>query len=129
MAFVLGLYTDAHSLYKDTTIPGGPGRPDIAVLKGDTVSYSPYLMQRRRDIYPPVTAEFADPLTFSPERWYNWQPKAWEFVPFNGGPRIVSDSLWSLRPSTHPPIPSLLFATRPSMYVCVCMRVLTVACT
>ncbi|KAK6825109.1 cytochrome P450 [Apiospora arundinis] len=73
---------------QDTTIPGGPGRPDIAVLKGDTVSYSPYLMQRRRDIYPPVTAEFADPLTFSPERWYNWQPKAWEFVPFNGGPRI-----------------------------------------
>ncbi|KAK8134024.1 cytochrome P450 monooxygenase [Apiospora sp. TS-2023a] len=76
------------SALQDTTLPGGPGRPDIVVLKGDVVGYSPYVMQRRRDLYPPVTAEFADPLTFSPERWYNWQPKAWEFLPFNGGPRI-----------------------------------------
>ncbi|KAK8086918.1 cytochrome P450 [Apiospora phragmitis] len=73
---------------QDTTLPGGPGRSDNAVLKGDTVAYSPYVMQRRRDLYPPVTAEFADPLIFSPERWYSWQPKSWEFLPFNGGPRI-----------------------------------------
>ncbi|KAK8006485.1 cytochrome P450 [Apiospora marii] len=76
------------SALQDTTLPGGPGRPDIVVLKGDVVGYSPYVMQRRRDLYPPVTAEFADPLIFNPERWYNWQPKSWEFLPFNGGPRI-----------------------------------------
>ncbi|KAK8094445.1 cytochrome P450 [Apiospora hydei] len=51
----------------DTTLPGGPGRSDIAILKGDA---------------------FADPSIFSPEWWYNWQPQAWNFVPFNGGPRI-----------------------------------------
>jgi cytochrome P450 len=73
----------------DTTLPGAPGLPDIPVLKGDIVSYSPYLMQRRRDLYPPTSDEFADPLLFSPERWFNWQPRAWEFIPFNGGPRIV----------------------------------------
>ncbi|KAK7948321.1 cytochrome P450 [Apiospora aurea] len=72
-----------------TTLPGGPGRSDIAILKGGAVAYSLYLMPRRRELYPPVTAEFADPLIFSPERWYNWQPQAWDFVPFNGGPRIV----------------------------------------
>ena len=95
--------TNAHSLNKDTTLPGGPGRSDIAVLKGDTVSYSPYIMQRRRDLYPPVTAEFADPSTFSPERWYSWQPRSWEFIPFNGGPRIVSDSLGLFVHSLIPP--------------------------
>ncbi|KAK8039130.1 cytochrome P450 [Apiospora rasikravindrae] len=79
---------NSRTALQDTTLAGGPGKPDIAILKGDAVAYSPYLMQRRRELYPPVTAEFADPLIFSPERWYNWQPKAWEFVPFNGGPRI-----------------------------------------
>jgi cytochrome P450 len=46
------------------------------------------MMQRRRDLYPAVSEDFADPALFSPERWYNWQPQAWEYLPFNGGPRI-----------------------------------------
>lgn len=46
-------------------------------------------MQRRRDLYPPISEAFPyDPLTWVPERWGTWTPKAWQFIPFNGGPRI-----------------------------------------
>jgi cytochrome P450 len=46
-------------------------------------------MQRRRDIYPPISDSFPyDPLDWVPERWATWTPKAWTFIPFNGGPRI-----------------------------------------
>lgn len=73
----------------DTALPGGPGRPDIVVLEGDVVVYSTLAMQRRRDLYPPELAGgAADPGVFCPERWEGWTPKAWNYVPFNGGPRI-----------------------------------------
>lgn len=39
-------------------------------------------------MYPPISGKFADPDIFSPERWENWQPKPWQYLPFNGGPRI-----------------------------------------
>jgi hypothetical protein len=73
----------------DTVLPGPPGSPGISVLKGDTVCYNPMTLHQRRDLYPPVSEKFADPALFSPERWYTWQPKPWEYIPFNGGPRIV----------------------------------------
>lgn len=73
---------------EDTTLPGQPGQPDIAVLKKDIVIYSTLSMQRRPDLYPPQSEKFADPAVFSPDRWDNWTPKAWQYVPFNGGPRI-----------------------------------------
>ncbi|OAX82803.1 hypothetical protein ACJ72_02840 [Emergomyces africanus] len=60
----------------DTTLPTGG------------VMYSTLAMQRRKDLYPPVSDTFADPAIFSPERWESWQPKPWMYVPFNGGPRI-----------------------------------------
>jgi hypothetical protein len=72
----------------DTTLPGRPGQPNIAVLKDDVVAYSAMSMQRRGDIYPPTSEKFADPAIFSPDRWDHWTPKAWHYVPFNGGPRI-----------------------------------------
>lgn len=75
----------------DTTLPigGGPnGDLPLPVLKGDGVIYSTLAMQRRVDLYPPVSEKFADPAIFSPERWECWQPKAWQYIPFNGGPRI-----------------------------------------
>ncbi|KAK5635188.1 hypothetical protein RRF57_010900 [Xylaria bambusicola] len=72
----------------DTVLPGAPGAPSISVLKGDTVCYSPMTLHSRRDLYPPVSEQFADPSLFSPERWYVWQPRPWEYIPFNGGPRI-----------------------------------------
>lgn len=73
----------------DTSLPSGvPGRPDIVVLKGDVVVYSTMAMQRRRDLYPQAGEKFPDPGVFCPERWDGWTPKAWTYVPFNGGPRI-----------------------------------------
>ncbi|GAB1313210.1 Cytochrome P450 alkane hydroxylase [Madurella fahalii] len=76
---------------QDTSLPGRPGQPDIAVLAGDVVVYSAMAMQRRRDLYPEVDGKgekFADPAVFCPDRWDGWTPKAWNYVPFNGGPRI-----------------------------------------
>lgn len=70
---------------EDTTLPGQPGQPDIAVLKKDIVIYSTLSMQRRADLYPPQSEKFADPAVFSPDRWDHWTPKAWQYVPFNGG--------------------------------------------
>lgn len=73
---------------KDSTLPGQPGEPGIACLEDDVVIYSTHAMQRRKDLYPPVSEKFKDPAIFSPERWDHWSPKPWQFVPFNGGPRI-----------------------------------------
>ncbi|KAI1318071.1 cytochrome P450 [Xylariaceae sp. FL0255] len=72
---------------KDSVLPGAPGQPAIGVLKGDTVCYNPMTLHGRRDLYPAVSGKFADPSLFSPERWFNWFPKPWEYIPFNGGPR------------------------------------------
>jgi cytochrome P450 len=76
---------------RDTTLPrgGGPdGQSPIAVLKDTPVLYSALLMHRRRDLYPPISATFADPRVWSPERWDVWQPKSWQLIPFSGGARI-----------------------------------------
>ncbi|PHH65087.1 hypothetical protein CDD81_3485 [Ophiocordyceps australis] len=73
---------------ENSTLPGQLGQPDVAALSGDIIIYSTLAMQRRRDIYPPVSDTFADPAIFSPDRWEHWTPKPWTFVPFNGGPRI-----------------------------------------
>lgn len=73
---------------EDSTLPSPPGQPEVGVLKDDIVVYSTLAMQRRKDLYPPVSDKFVDPAIFSPERWDHWSPKPWQFVPFNGGPRI-----------------------------------------
>ncbi|KAG5940085.1 hypothetical protein E4U53_007665 [Claviceps sorghi] len=72
----------------NTTLPGQPGQPDIAANNKDIVLYSTLAMQRRRDLYPPVSEKFADPDIYSPDRWEHWTPKPWQYVPFNGGSRI-----------------------------------------
>ncbi|RCI10032.1 hypothetical protein L249_8737 [Ophiocordyceps polyrhachis-furcata BCC 54312] len=76
------------SCIESSTLPGQPGEPDIAALPDDIVLYSTLAMQRRPDLYPPTSSTFADPAIFSPDRWENWTPKPWQYVPFNGGPRI-----------------------------------------
>ena len=79
---------------EDTTLPAraataaGQRQPEISVVEGDIVIYSALAMQRRPDLYPPISETFADPAVFSPERWEHWTPKPWHHVPFNGGPRI-----------------------------------------
>lgn len=79
----------------DTTLPrgGGPdGTQPIGIPKDTAIGYSTLIMQRRRDLYPPISEDFPyDPLEWVPERWATWQPRqhgGWTFIPFNGGPRI-----------------------------------------
>lgn len=76
----------------DTTLPhgGGPdGMSPTGCPAGTIIGYSTLVMQRRRDLYPPQSPSFPyDPLEWVPERWSTWTPKSWNFIPFNGGPRI-----------------------------------------
>lgn len=53
-------------------------------------------MQRRADLYPPPSSDFADALTYSPERWENWTPGTWNYIPFNKGPRICIGQQFAL---------------------------------
>lgn len=77
---------------KDTTLPrgGGPdGLSPIGILKDTPIGYSTLVMQRRPDLTP-------NSLLFSPERWETWQPKPWNYIPFNGGPRICIGQQFAL---------------------------------
>lgn len=84
---------------KDTTLPlgGGPdGTDPLPVLAGTPVGYSTLVMQRRADLYPPVSEKFLHTDIFSPERWEVWHPKSFEYVPFNAGPRICIGQQFAL---------------------------------
>lgn len=84
---------------RDTSLPrgGGPdGSQPVGILKGTIMAYSTYVMQRRPDLYPPVSEKFADVSEFSPERWEVWHPKGHEYVPFNAGPRICVGQQFAL---------------------------------
>ena len=76
-------FNQRHAL-KDTCIPvgGGPdGTKPVYVKKGVNVDYSVYMIHRRKDLW----GEDAD--EFRPERW-DGRRTGWEYLPFNGGPRI-----------------------------------------
>ncbi|KAI9669166.1 MAG: hypothetical protein M1829_005167 [Trizodia sp. TS-e1964] len=69
---------------RDTTLPrgGGPdGLSPVFVSKGTIINYFVYNIHRRKDIW----GEDAD--DFKPERWEG-RKIGWEYLPFNGGPRI-----------------------------------------
>ncbi|TLD37325.1 cytochrome P450 [Venturia nashicola] len=77
---------------RDSVIPigGGPeGKDPVFVPKGDLVIYTAYAMHRRKDFY----GEDAD--EFRPERWETLRP-GWEYLPFNGGPRICLGQQYAL---------------------------------
>lgn len=77
---------------KDTTIPygGGPNRDKpVFVPKGTQVDYSVHVMHRRKDLWGPDAREF------KPERWVG-KKAGWEFLPFNGGPRICLGQQFAL---------------------------------
>lgn len=82
---------------KDTTIPvgGGPdGKSPIFVRKGQPVDYSVHVMHRRKDLW----GEDAD--EFRPERWVG-RKVGWEYLPFNGGPRICLGRMYPFPPVCH----------------------------
>lgn len=77
---------------KDTVLPlgGGPnGTAPLFVPRGTIVGYSPYAMHRRTDLYGPDAHEY------KPERWESLRP-GWEYLPFNGGPRICLGQQYAL---------------------------------
>lgn len=84
----------------NTTLPrgGGPdGTLPVGVRKGTPIVYNPLYMQRRRDIYPPVSDAFPyHPDEWAPDRWATWTPKSWQYIPFNGGPRICIGQQFAL---------------------------------
>lgn len=77
---------------RNTTLPlgGGPdGKSPVAIRKGQTVIFSVYLMQRRKDLFG------EDAEVFRPERWEQRVP-AWHYLPFLGGPRICLGQQFAL---------------------------------
>lgn len=79
-----GVPLNSRRAQKDTTLPtgGGPdGRSPVYVPKGTEVAYIIYIMHRRTDLWG-IDAE-----EFRPERWEG-RKIGWEYLPFNGGPRI-----------------------------------------
>lgn len=76
----------------DTTLPvggGKDGQSPIFVRKGQDIGYTVYLMHRRKDIWGP------DAEIFKPERWETRRP-GWDYLPFNGGPRICIGQQFAL---------------------------------
>ncbi|RKF53380.1 Cytochrome P450 52A12 [Golovinomyces cichoracearum] len=77
---------------KDTTLPRGggkDGKSKIFVQKGTLIEYSVHVMHHRKDIWGEDAEEF------NPERWEG-RKVGWEFLPFNGGPRICVGQQFAL---------------------------------
>ncbi|RAL67971.1 hypothetical protein DID88_008695 [Monilinia fructigena] len=77
---------------KDTTLPrvgGKDGKSKVFVKKGSVVEYSSYALHRREDIWGEDVNEF------KPERW-EARKGGWEYLPFNGGPRICLGQQYAL---------------------------------
>ena len=75
---------NAREALRDTILPVGGGEygnDPCVVRKGTVVKYSAYVMHRREDIWG------ADAGEWKPDRWVN-KKVGWEYLPFNGGPRI-----------------------------------------
>lgn len=84
----------------DTVLPvggGEDGKSPVFVEKGQIVSWSLYTMHRRKDLYGEDAEEF------KPERWLDRGEKkglrvGWEYLPFNGGPRICIGRMYTILP-------------------------------
>ncbi|KAL4865155.1 hypothetical protein BDV12DRAFT_211224 [Aspergillus spectabilis] len=77
---------------RPTTLPtggGSLGKDPIYLRAGDSVFYSPFVTHRRRDIWG------EDAESFKPRRWESVKP-GWEYLPFNGGPRICLGQQFAL---------------------------------
>lgn len=77
---------------RPTTLPrgGGPdGQSPIYLPANVEVNYTTHAMHRRTDLWGPDAKEF------KPERWDGRRP-GWEFLPFNGGPRICIGQQFAL---------------------------------
>ncbi|KAK6389101.1 hypothetical protein LTR65_007026 [Meristemomyces frigidus] len=97
--------TNSREAECDTTLPlgGGPdGSAPLFIEKGGLVAWSVYAMHRRKDYY----GEDAD--DFRPERWLDDPATGkkglrpgWEYLPFNGGPRICLGQQYALTEASY----------------------------
>ncbi|KAK2611687.1 hypothetical protein N8I77_005015 [Diaporthe amygdali] len=77
----------------DTVLPRGGGvngEEPVHVPKGCAITYTVYAMHRRQDLFGP------DADKFRPERWEEGQTYGWQYLPFNGGPRICLGQQYAL---------------------------------
>jgi cytochrome P450 len=77
---------------RNTTLPrggGADGTSPIYIRAGEEVTYNVHIMHRRVDLWGDDANEFR------PERWTARRP-GWEFIPFNGGPRICLGQQFAL---------------------------------
>ncbi|KAL2839576.1 cytochrome P450 [Aspergillus pseudodeflectus] len=77
---------------RDTTLPqgGGPdGKSPVYVPAGQQVLYSVFVMQRQKELFG------EDAEVFNPDRWVDRRP-GWEYLPFNGGPRVCLGQQFAL---------------------------------
>lgn len=84
----------------DTVLPvgGGPdGKSPIFVPKGRLVGWSLYAMHRRTDLFG------EDAEKFEPDRWIGEKGlrPSWEYLPFNGGPRICIGQQFALTEASY----------------------------
>lgn len=77
---------------RNTTLPYGgglDGKSPIYIRAGQEVAYNVHIMHRRPDLWG------ADANEFRPERWEGYKA-GWEYIPFNGGPRICLGQQFAL---------------------------------
>jgi cytochrome P450 len=82
---------------KDTVLPtgGGPdGKSPVYIKKDREVNYSIHVMHRRKDLWGEDAGEF------KPERFQGRKP-GWEYLPFNGGPRICIGQQFALTEASY----------------------------
>jgi hypothetical protein len=87
-----GVALNSRRATQDTTLPrgGGPdGLAPVYVKKGQEVNYYVYSLHRRKDLWGEDAEEF------KPERWVG-KKHGWEYLPFNGGPRICLGQQFAL---------------------------------
>lgn len=79
---------------RDTVLPTGgglDGTKPVLIKKGMRVVYSPHVMHRLEEYWG------ANVLEFYPERWEGkGSLHGWEYLPFNGGPRICLGQQYAL---------------------------------
>jgi cytochrome P450 len=76
----------------DTTLPrggGDDGLQPIFVRKGQVIAYTVHVLHRRKDIWGVDADEFI------PSRWAT-SKAGWDYLPFNGGPRICLGQQFAL---------------------------------